>query len=118
MMLKQGAAKQLAGMMSERNAFFPALIELLCREEWPVRLGAMVAVEELHALRPELARQLIDPLWQCLNALPDAIQGDLFYVLGEIGGPALIPRLTVFLHGDVSAEVRDAVQEALEKLNQ
>jgi len=118
MMLKQGAAKQLAKMMSERNAVFPALLELLCHEQWPVRLGAMVAVEELNALRPELAQQVIDPLWKRIDALPDAIQGDLFYVFGEIGGTTVIPRLTFFLQGGPSVEVRDAVQEALEKLKQ
>lgn len=117
-MLKQGSAKELARLMAERNAFFPALLELLCHEQWPVRLGAMVAVEELNALRPDLARQAIDPLWARLRALPDTIQGDLFYVFGEIGGPEVIPQLTFFLQGGASADVRDAVQEALEKLKQ
>ena len=118
MMLKQGSAKELARMMAGRSTFFPALLELLCHEQWPVRLGAMVAVEELNALRPDLARQAIDPLWARLRALPDTIQGDLFYVFGEIGGPSIIPRLTFFLQEEASADVRDAVQEALEKLKQ
>lgn len=117
-MLKQGAAKQLAAMMAERAAAFPALLELLCHEQWPVRLGAMVTVEELNALDTHLAQQVIDPLWQRVGTLPDAVQGDVFHMFGEIGTPAVIPRLIVALRDHPSAEVREALQEALDKLNQ
>jgi hypothetical protein len=116
MMLKQGSAKKLALMMVERQAVFPGLIELLCHEQWPVRLGAMVAVEELNALRPELARRMIDPLWEQLGTLPEAIRGDIFYLFGEIGGPEIIPRLHSVLQGEASVQVREAVYEALTKL--
>jgi hypothetical protein len=116
MMLKQGAAKRLAVMMDERNAIFPALIELLCHEQWPVRLGAMVTMEELTALNPQLAEQVIDPLCRRMDLLPEAIQGDLVYVLGEIGGPVAISRLRTFLQSHRLATVREAVQETLDQL--
>jgi glutaredoxin len=116
LMLKEGAARRLAQLMAERNAFFPALVELLCREQWPVRLGAMVTLEELYALRPELARQAIDPLWGRFEELADPVKGDILYVFGEIGEPALIARLVSLLRGEISAELRDAAEEALAKL--
>jgi hypothetical protein len=115
-MLKDGAARRLAQMMAERNALFPALIDLLCRELWPVRLGAMVTLEELHALRPELARQVIAPLWGRFEEAADAVKGDILYLCGEIGEPTLVSRLVALLQGALSAEVRDAAEEALAKL--
>ncbi len=47
MMLKEGRAREVASMMQEFGRVFPALVELLAHDEWPVRLGAMVAAEEL-----------------------------------------------------------------------
>jgi len=47
MMLKEGRAPEVASMMRDRGRVFPALFELLSHSEWPVRLGAMVAAEEL-----------------------------------------------------------------------
>ena len=103
--------------MAGRNALFPAIVELLCREQWPVRLGAMVAVEELYALRPELARQVIEPLWDRFEAVSEPVKGDILYVFGEIGKATLIPRLTSLLQAEMSAGVRDAAAEALAKLS-
>jgi hypothetical protein len=116
LMLKQGAARRLAHLMAERDAVFPAVIELLCREQWPVRLGAMVTLEELYALRPELAQQAIDPLWDRFEAVSDPVKGDILYVCGEMGGAAVIPRLTFLLQGEMAAGVREAAEEALAKL--
>lgn len=116
LMLKEGAARRLAQLMAERNALFPAIVELLCREQWPVRLGAMVTMEELFALHPELAQQVIDPLWDRFEAVSDPIKGDILYVFGEMRQPTLIPRLTSLLQSEISAGVRDAAAEALAKL--
>lgn len=116
LMLKEGAARRLAHLMAERNALFPAIVELLCREQWPVRLGAMVTMEELYAMRPELAQQVIDPLWDRFEAVSDPIKGDILYVFGEMGEPTIIPRLASLLQGKLSAGVRDAAAEALAKL--
>jgi glutaredoxin len=117
LMLKEGAARRVAQLMAGRNALFPAIVELLCREQWPVRLGAMVAVEELYALRPELARQVIEPLWDRFEAVSEPVKGDILYVFGEIGKATLIPRLTSLLQAEMSAGVRDAAAEALAKLS-
>jgi len=116
LMLKEGAARRLAQLMAERNALFPAIVALLCHDQWPVRLGAMVAMEELYALRPELARQVLDPLWEQFEAVSDPIKGDILYVFGEIGEATAIPRLTSLLQGRISAGVREAAAEALVKL--
>jgi hypothetical protein len=114
--LKAGAARRLAGMMADRNAVFPALLELLCHAQWPVRLGAMVAVEELSALKPALGLQAIDALWNRFDRVSDQVKGDILFLCGEVGGPSVAPRIKAMLKGGASAEVQEAAEEALEKL--
>jgi len=118
MMLREGAARQLAQMMAERGAIFPALIDLLCHDQWPVRLGAMVAMEELQALRPELAGQVIEPLWNRFGAVSDPIKGDILHVFGEIGGPAVVPKINAVLEDIPPEEVQEAAEEALGKIKE
>jgi glutaredoxin len=116
MMLKEGAARRLAQMMAEKGAIFPALLELLCHDQWPVRLGAMVTMEELYALRPELARHVIDPLWQRFGVVSDPVKGDILHVLGEIGGPEVIPMINAVLGDTPPEELREAAEDALGKI--
>jgi glutaredoxin len=117
-MLKEGAARQLAQMMAERSAIFPALVELLCHDQWPVRLGAMVAMEELQALRPELAAEAIEPLWNRFEAVSDSIKGDILHVFGEIGGPAIVPKIKAILENTPPGDVKEAAEEALGKIEE
>jgi hypothetical protein len=116
MLLKEGAARRLARMMADRNSVFPALIELLCHEQWPVRLGAMVCVEELNAIAPGLGRGAIDALWGRFESAADQVKGDILFLCGEIGWPQMIARIKAVLQGGVAAEVREAAEEALAKL--
>lgn len=116
MLLKEGAARRLAEMMAERNAVFPALIELLCHAQWPVRLGAMVTVEELRELKPALALQAIDALWTRFGSAPDPVKGDMIFLCGEVGSPSAVSKIKTVLQSSASAEVKEAAQEALEKL--
>ena len=116
MMLKDGAARRVAAMMVDRNKFFPALIELLSHEQWPVRLGAMVAVEELYSMAPDLSRQAIDAIWHRFDVAPDPVKGDILFLCGEIGWPELVPRIKAVLQSGAAVEVKAAAEEALEKL--
>jgi glutaredoxin len=118
MMLKEGAAQRLAQMMAKSGAVFAALVELLCHDQWPVRLGAMVAVEELYALQPELAQQVIKPLWNRFRAVSDSIKGDILHVLGEIGGPEVIAKINAVLADAAPEDVKEAAEEALRKIRE
>jgi len=115
-MLKEGAARRLARMMADRNRVFPALIELLCHEQWPVRLGAMVAVEELNAVAPDLGRKAIDALWDRFEGVIDPVKGDILFLCGEIGHAQYAPRIKAVLRSSMAAEVKEAAKEALDKL--
>jgi hypothetical protein len=116
MMLKEGAARKLAEMMVEQNGFFPAILDLLCDDTWPVRLAAMVATEELYALQPALARELLEHLWRRFDAVSDTVKGDILYLAGEIGGTTALEKITRVLAGTAAADVLEAAAEAVEKL--
>ena len=116
MLLAEGAARRLARMMADRNTVFPALLELLCHEKWPVRLGAMVTVEELNAVAPDLGRQALDAVWARFDTLSDPVKGDMLFLCGEVGNRSLAPRIRAVLQGGASLEVQAAAEEALAKL--
>lgn len=111
-LLKEGEARRLALWMVEHRSVFPALRELLCREEWPVRLGAMVTVEEIQARDPDLAAAAIAPLAEQLAALPERVQGDLLYLLGETASPRFLPPLESFAAAARTPELATAAREA------
>jgi len=116
MLLKEGAAPRLARMMVDYNRIFPALLELLSHPQWPVRLGAMVVVEELHALAPDLGRKMIDAFWSRFDAVPDQVKGDFLFLCTEVGESTDVPRIQAVLQRELSNSVREAAEEALEKL--
>ena len=50
------------------------------------------------------------------EAVADPVKGDILYLFGEIGEPALIAKVASLLQGRISVELRDAAEEALAKL--
>jgi hypothetical protein len=116
MMLKEGRAHEVASMMREFGRVFPALVELLAHDEWPVRLGAMVAAEELAGLDAGLAQALIDRVWDRFEAAGNPAKGDMLYLIGEIGRRADIQRIRGAVANAAPAEVREATEEAVEKI--
>jgi len=116
MLLKEGAAQRLARMMVDHNRIFPALLELLSHPQWPVRLGAMVVVEELYASAPDLGRKMIDAFWSRFDAVSDQAKGDFLFLCAEVGESTEVPRIQAVLQREVSNSVKEAAAEALEKL--
>ena len=115
MMLKEGDAWRLAQMMLDDGHIFPAFYELLTHPKWPVRLGAMVVMEELIERNLDLALQTIEPLWQQFHKVDDRVKGDLLYLFGQTGQKNMTPRLQEILNGDFEQEVKEAAREALDK---
>jgi len=116
MILKDGNAHQLAAMMLEKNDIFPAFYDLLTHDQWPVRLGAMVVMEELISTNLKLAVRVQDPLWKRFLHAPEQTQGDILYIFGELGQKNVIPALESVLGGQYNIEVKEAAGEALDKL--
>jgi len=114
--LKEGQASQLAAMMLDAEKIFPAFLDLLIHNKWPVRLGAMVVMEEIADQNPAMASEVIDFLWDRFHPLPDQIKGDILYLLGEIGDRRAVSWLEEVLAGEYIEEVIEAAKEAVEKL--
>ena len=116
MMIVDGNAGQLARMMMDEDKIFEAFYEVLTHFSLSVRLGAMVAMEELIEEKPDLAALAIAPLWERFEDVSETVRGDILYVLGELGHPDVKERLESVLKGDFSADVKEAAYEALAKI--
>jgi HEAT repeat protein len=116
MMLKEGKAGALAAMMLEKVQIFPAFYEVLAHPKWPVRLGAMVVMEELVENNLDLATQILKPLWERFHKVDDRVKGDLLYLFGQLKRTEILPQLQAILNGDYDPEVLEAAQEALNKI--
>lgn len=116
-LLGEGRADLVAEMMMAEKKIFPAFIDLLVHEKWPVRLGAMVAMEEIIERDRNLARQSVEPLWERFPHLNGQVQGDVIYILGEVGTGEVIPRLKAVLKDVADGEIREAVKEAIETIS-
>jgi hypothetical protein len=116
-MIADGNAGLLAKMMLEKDMVFPALLDLLVHPKWPVRLGAMVALETIAAEKPVLAQKMVAPLWARFDAADVKVKGDILYVVGEIDTGGSIERIQDILNrnADYDAEIIEAAEEALEK---
>jgi hypothetical protein len=112
----EGGAVDLARMMVARGQIFPALLDLLADENFSVRLAAMVTMEEVVAKAPELAHEIIDPLWDKFDQVSEPVKGDILYVFGEIGARQSQPYLQSVLKGAHHPDVMEAAAEALEKI--
>ena len=115
-MMMEGNANRLAAMILKTGTFFPSFIELLAHPLFSVRLGAMVVMEELIERNPELAMQTIEPLWERFPHADPQIQGDIIYLFGELGARDMVSNISDILNGDYDSEVKEAAEEALEKL--
>jgi hypothetical protein len=103
-------------MMLASQKIYPAFYALLTHDKWPVRLGAMVVMEKIAAQDPAVAFEAIKPLWDQFHRAPNQVKGDILYLFGEIGDPGTISWLETVLAGGFDREVKEAAQEALEKI--
>jgi len=111
--IESGEAARLAGTMAAHGACFPAMIDLLTSERWSVRLGAMVTVEYLVDEAPDLAAELVAPLWHRFDRLSEPIQGDVVQVIGQIGNDEAVACLQMIVSADYPESVREAAAEEI-----
>jgi hypothetical protein len=116
MMLANGQAGRLAESMAGEGVIFPAFFDVVTHPLWSVRLGALVVAETLVETAPQLAATLAAPLWKRYPRLGTAAKGDVIYLLGEIGAVAMRDELSVLRETETDPELRDALNETLEKL--
>jgi len=112
-LIKEGLAGQVARAMVAQQHLFPSIIDLLTHRKWPVRLGAMVVVEEIAALDRGLAAAVVPALHQRYDGLEDSVRGDVLYVIGEAGDDRIVPFLRDVETTSGNPDVRQAAREAL-----
>ena len=56
------------------------------------------------------------PRRDLFERMPDQAKGDTLYVFGEIGSQQAIPMLEKVIENPYEAEVKEAAEEALEKI--
>jgi hypothetical protein len=115
--IKEGGADRLAAMILGAEKLFPAFYEVLTHHKWPIRLGAMVVMEEIIEANQNLATEVLEPLWNRFHQVPTQIQGDILHVFGETGDARSVSWLETVLSGDFDREVKEAAEEALEKIS-
>ncbi len=115
--IKEGGAGRLAAMMLQAETLFPAFYDVLTHNKWPIRLGAMVVIEEIVAKDRDLAAEALSPLWDRFHGASVQIQGDILHVFGEIGNPRSVSWLESVLSGNFDEEVKEAAREALEEIS-
>jgi len=115
--IKEGGADRLAAIILGAEKLFPAFHEVLTHHKWPIRLGAMVVMEEIIEANQNLAVEVLEPLWNRFHHVPAQIQGDILHVFGEIGDSRSVSWLETVLSGNFDREVKEAAEEALEKIS-
>lgn len=118
-MLKDGNASKVAEMMLLKESVFPAFLELLLKGKWPVRLGAMVVVEEIAEKNDSLASTFVPPIMENMDHVESQAKGDMVYLLGECASPELIPFLEKMAKmEEKNIELADAAREAIMRIHE
>jgi glutaredoxin len=115
-MFEDGGAVKVAEMMLDGEEIFPAFLELLVHQKWPVRLAAMVTFEAIAEKNQSLIRHTLPFLWNSFSQADDRVKGDILYLFGISGDTKLIPKLETVLSGPYAVDVKEAAEEALESL--
>lgn len=116
-LLKEGRAEEVVKeVIKEGNA--EVLVDLLTYQDFMVRLGAMVAVEEIAKEKPDLVLKIKDKIRKLLRHEDERIRQDIAMLLGEIGDESDKDFLKDLLKegGDVEESAREAIEE-IEKRN-
>ncbi len=111
--LEQGDARWICQQMIQAGQISDGFAALLLHSTWSVRLGAMVVVETLAEEAPDLAAQLCPILIQAFADQEVSVQGDILYVLGEVGTRETKAWIQKMLPGLAHPDLSDAARDAL-----
>ena len=110
-MIKEGNAHKLAGMMIDDGIIYPDFLSLLRDDQWSLRLGAMVVLEDIHEKKPSLIKTVIKEIEQDLFDNDLRNRCDAAFLIGNIGGKDSIP----VLESAMAARKEEAFLESLEE---
>ena len=111
-LLKEGQASRLATAMGQSGVIFPAFVDLVTHPKWPIRLGAMVAMEGLIETAPAVAATIVPMLMQRFADLDEQTKGDALYLMGETGDLTTLALVQALPLNGAGDELRQAAREA------
>ncbi len=114
-LLKEGSAEDVVReVLKEGNV--EELVDLLTYGDFMVRLGAMVALEELAKVKPDVIESVKDKIRMLLKHEDERIRQDIAMLLGDIGDS----RDKEFLKELIKegGEVEESAREAMEKIDE
>ena len=114
--IEEGNATQVGDLMLERGRIFPSFLDLLAHEKWPVRLGAIVALETIIEKNSDIAAQVVDPLLERYPVVDDQVKGDILYILGETGDQNIMSQLESVFKTSGNPELQETAREAVMKI--
>jgi glutaredoxin len=114
--IEEGNAARVAGLMLDRGLIFPSFFDLLAHEKWPVRLGAIVALETVIEKDSDIAAQVVDPLLERFPLVDDQVKGDILYILGETGDQNTTSQLENVFKNSSNPELQETAREAVMKI--
>jgi hypothetical protein len=116
-LIEEGRAGVLADMILQKGDGFPVFLDLITHFRLPIRLGAMVALEEIGSRNPPLAKSILESLWRRVKEVDNSVKGDIIYLVGELADASWVSRL-LKVHADSDdPEIGDAVEDAVAKLS-
>ena len=115
-LLKEGKAGLVADMMVRYGRLFPSFFPLLTHEKWPIRLGAMVAFEEIVRQDRCIAQSAVAPLLERFEELDNPVKGDVVYLFGLLQDTEIVPFFKKIEMGPYDDDIREAATEALAQM--
>ncbi len=116
-LLKEGKAHEIARLMLASAATWTDFATVLTHPDWSVRLGALVVLEELSEKDPAKAGTYLSALWEKMDALPTAVQGDVLYATGIAGDASWKARVRRWSEQNAEdPDLREVAEETLERL--
>ncbi len=116
-LLRDGEAEEVVREV-KKDGDANVLVELLTYKDFMVRLGAMVAIEELAKENPEIVKKVKDKIRMLLKHEDDRIRQDIAMLLGDIGDESDRKILEELLKESKDAEhLKEAIDE-IERRNQ
>jgi alkyl hydroperoxide reductase subunit AhpF len=113
-MIKAGRAEDAAALLCARKQP-QAVLPIYLSNEFSVRMGALVALEEALERNPKILDPIVEDLTPLLFQEEVGLRGDTAELLGKIGNPAAIPALRKAAE-DPDPDVREAAEESLQLL--
>jgi hypothetical protein len=114
--IEEGNAARVAELMLDRGLIFPSFFDLLAHEKWPVRLGAIVALETVIEKNSDIAAQVVGPLLERYPMVDDQVKGDILYILGETGDQTITSQLEYVFKNSNNPELQETAREAVMKI--